>query len=172
LHAISPQEDTDTTPVLTVTGAPVGGRPTLASKDVVSLKTKLDKLNVPKTGRVLVLCPEHLADLLNEDRTFYQSYHNAKDGSLATMYYGFKIYEANYTPTYTAGEKVAFGAADGAQVASIVFHNKTAVKATGTVARYSRDSKDDPENREHTLGFRLWFIGVAIRDEGIGALVG
>lgn len=172
LHAISPQSNTATTPVLTVTGTAVAGRPTLASKDVIGLKERMDKLNVPKAGRILVLCPEHVSDLLNEDRTFYQQYHNAKDGNLTTMYYGFKIYESNYTPTYTTNAKIAFGAADGAQVASICFSNKWAVKATGTVSRYSRDAKDDPENRENTLGFRLWFIGVAIRDEGIGALVG
>lgn len=172
LHAISPAANTATTPVLTVTGTAVGGRPTLASKDVIGLKEKMDKLNVPKAGRILVLCPEHVSDLLNEDRTFYQQYHNAKDGNLTTMYYGFKIYESNYTPTYTANEKIAFGAAAGAQVASICFSNKWAVKATGSVKRFMRDAASDPEYRENTVGFRLWFIGVAIRDEGIGALVG
>jgi len=57
-------------------------------------------------------------------------------------------------------------------VSSICFSNKWAVKATGSVKRYSRDSANDPENRESTIGFRLHFIGVPIRDEGIGALVG
>src|SRR5690606_21683515 len=111
LHAIAPSAITATTPVLEVTGEAVNGRPTLSSKDVIGLKEKMDKLNVPKAGRILVLCPEHVSDLLAEDRTFYQQYHNAKDGSLTTMYYGFKIYEANYTPTYTDETKAAFGAA-------------------------------------------------------------
>lgn len=172
LHSLSPAANSATTPVLACTGAVDGARPTLQSKDVINLKKALDKLRVPKMGRVLVLCPEHVADLLNEDRVFYQQYHSATDGTLAKDYYGFKIYESTYNPTYTAGAKVAFGAAAGAQVASICFHNKTAFKATGTVQRFARPSELDPENRQNTIGFRLWFIGVAIRDEGIGALIG
>ena len=172
LHSISPTSNTNTTPVLTVTGAADNGRPTLASKDLIALKEKFDKLNVPKQGRILVLCPEHVSDLLNEDRTFYQQYHNAKSGDVTMTYYGFKIYESNYTPTYTGGSKQAFGAVSGAQVASIALHKNWAVKATGTVKRYMRDAATDPENRESVIGFRLWFVAVAIRDEGVGALIG
>jgi hypothetical protein len=172
LHAIAPQSNTATTPVLVCTGPVDGTRPTLISKDVARAKKVLDKLLVPKEGRILVLCPDHVADLLNEDRTFQTQYHNATDGVLAKSYYGFKTYESTYNPTYTAGAKVAFGAADGAQVASIIMHDKITFKATGTVTRFARNMENDPENRAHTIGFRLHFIGVAIRDEGIAALIG
>lgn len=172
LHSLSPNSNTASTPVLVCTGDADNGRPTLTSKDMIKFKKALDKLKVPKMGRVLVLCPEHVADLLAEDRVFYQQYHNAADGVLANSYYGFKIYESTYSPTYTAGVKVAFGAVAGAQVASICFHNKTAFKATGTVQRFARPSELDPENRQTTIGFRLWFIAVAIRDEGIAAIIG
>lgn len=172
LHSLAPSANSATTPVLVCTGALDGARPTLISKDVIRLKKSLDKLRVPKIGRVLVLCPEHVADLLAEDRVFYQQYHNATDGSLSRSYYGFTVYESTYNPTYTAGAKVAYGAVAGAQVSSICFHNKTAVKATGTVQRFARPSELDPENRENTIGFRLWFVAVAIKDEGIGALIG
>lgn len=172
LHSIAPAANTATTPVLVVTGVAVGGRPTLASKDLIALKEKFDKLNVPKQGRILVLCPEHVSDLLNEDRTFYQQYHSAKAGALTMTFYGFKIHEANYTPMYLAGDKTAWGAVNGTQVSSIAFHKNWAVKSTGTVKRYMRDAQTDPENRESVLGFRLWFIAVAIRDEGVGALIG
>lgn len=179
LHSLSPSVNTATTPVLQASGAPVNGRPTLTSKDIVRLKEALDKLKVKRKGRILVLCSEHVSDLLNEDRVFYQQYHNAKDGTLSTNYYGFKIYESTYTPTYfedagnsNANTKTAFGAVPGTKVASICFHKDWAVKATGTVKRYLRDAGNDPEMRENTLGFRLWFIGLAIRDEGVGAIVG
>lgn len=172
IYTIAPAENTATTPVLVCTGAVDGTRPTLTSKDVIRLKKALDKLKVDKSGRILVLCPDHVADLLNEDRTFHAQYHNAKDGVLSNSYYGFKIYESTYNPTYTSGEKVAFGATAGAQVASICFHNKWSVKATGNVQRFARPSELDPENRRHTIGFRLWFIGLPIRDEGIGAIIG
>lgn len=172
LHSIAPASNTSTTPVLKVTGDAVGGRPTLTSKDLIAFKEKFDKLNVPKQGRILVLCPEHVSDLLNEDRVFYQQYHNAKAGSLTMTYYGFKIHEANYTPMYHTDSKVAWGAVNGTQVSSIAFHKNWAVKATGTVKRYMRDAATDPEYRESVIGFRLWFIAVAIRDEGVGALIG
>lgn len=172
LHSIAPASNTATTPVLVCTGAVDGARPTLTSKDVALMKKKLDKLQVPKEGRILVLCPDHVADLLNEDRTFQTQYHNAIDGMLSKSYYGFMMFESTYNPTYTAGTKVAFGAVDGAQMASIVMHNKTCFKATGTVTRYARPKELDPENRRHTIGFELYFIGIAIRDEGVGAIIG
>ena len=173
LHSLAPNSNTATTPVLVCTGAADNGRPTLTSKDVVRLKKALDKLRVKKSGRILVLCTEHVADLLNEDRTFYQQYHNAKDGTLSTNYYGFKIYEATNTPTYNeSNEKVAFGAVSGSKVASVCFHKDWAVKATGNISRYARPAELDPENRQNTIGFRLWFIGLPIRDEGVGALIG
>ncbi len=173
LHAISPNANSATTPVLTTTGADDGtGRLRLTSKDLVRFKKALDKLNVPQRGRVLVLCPDHVGDLLDEDRNFNVQYQNAIDGVLAKNYYGFKIYESNYTPTYTAGAKVAFDAAAGAQISSICFHKNFAVKASGTVERFARAAKDDPEYRQNTIGFRQWFVAVGIKDEGIGAIIG
>ena len=174
LHSISPASNTATTPVLVATGADDGtGRKKLKSADIIALKKAHDKLNVPKQGRVLVLCTEHVADLLEEDRNFQTQYQNAIDGVLSKSYYGYKIYEANYTPTYSVGNsKVAFGAAAGPKVSSIAFHNKYAVKASGSVERFARPAELDPENRRNTIGFRLWFIGCAIQDEGIGAIIG
>lgn len=174
LHSLSPNANSATTPVLATTGEDDGtGRLKLTSADVIRLKKSMDKLNVPKKGRVLVLCTDHVADLLEEDRNFKTQYQNAVDGTLSNNYYGFKIYESNYTPTYDGtSTKVAFGAADGAKVASICFHNKYAVKATGSVKRFMRTEDQDPEFRQNTIGFRLWFIAVGIKDEGIGAIIG
>jgi hypothetical protein len=173
LHSIAPNSNTATTPVLLCTGAvDVNGRPTLRGKDVSNLKRKWDKLLVPKEGRILVLCTDHVADLLDEDKTFTTQYHNAIDGVLSKNFYGFTIYESTYNPTFTAGVKVAFGAVDGAQVASIAMHTKTCFKATGTVFRYARPKELDPENRRNTIGFELYFIGIAIRDEGVAAIIG
>jgi hypothetical protein len=173
LHSIAPNSNTATTPVLLCTGdVDANGRPTLRAKDVSNLKRKWDKLLVPKEGRMLVLCTDHVADLLDEDKTFTTQYHNAIDGVLSKNFYGFTIYESTYNPTFTAGVKVAFGAVDGTQVASIAMHTKTCFKASGTVVRYARAAENDPENRRHTIGFELYFIGIAIRDEGVAAIIG
>lgn len=173
LHSIAPNSNSALTPVIECTGAPdVNGRKTLTAKDISNMKRKLDKLLVPKEGRMLVLCTDHVADLLDEDKTFTTQYHNAVDGVLSKNFYGFTIYESTYNPTYTAGVKVAYGAVDGAQSSSIVMHTKTCFKATGTVVRYARAAENDPENRRHTIGFELYFIGIAIRDEGVAAIIG
>lgn len=172
LHSIAPVSNSANTPVIECTGTPdASGRKTMTSKDVNKAKKMLDKLLVAKEGRILVLCPDHVADLLDEDRTFQTQYHNATDGMLAKSYYGFMIYESTYNPTYNGGTKVAFGAVDGSQVASVIMHNKTCFKATGSVTRYARPKELDPENRRHTIGFELYFIGIPIRDEGVGAII-
>lgn len=173
LHSIAPNTNTASTPVIVCTGTPdANGRPTLRGKDVSNLKRKWDKLLIPKEGRILVLCTDHVADLLDEDKTFTTQYHNAADGVLSKNFYGFMIFESTYNPTFNNGTKVAYGAVDGPQVASIAMHNKTCFKASGTVVRYARAAEQDPENRRHTIGFELYFIGISIRDEGVAAIIG
>lgn len=173
LHSIAPAENTDTTPILKTTGEDDGtGRKRLTSTDLINAKKSLDKLNVPKKGRIMVLCSDHVADLLEEDRKFYAQYHNGKDGILSPNYYGFKIYESTYCPTYTTDlKKEAYAATATGFEASVILHKRNVVKATGTVKRYMRDAVNDPELRENTLGFRLWFVCVATKDEGSAAIV-
>ncbi len=172
LQSIAPQKNTAKTPVLTTTGeADENGRKRLTAKDLINLKKQLDRLKVPKGGRVLVLCADHVADLLLEDLTFKTRYQNTATGQIASNYYGFEVYESTYAPTYNNGEKEAFGVAAQGKEASIVFHKNYTIKATGPVTRYARDKKDDPENRQHTIGFELYFVCVAIKDEGTAAII-
>lgn len=173
LHSLAPASNTTETPVLVTTGADDGtGRKRLTTGDLIKLKKSLDKLNVPKTGRTLVLCPDHVADLLDEDRKFYAQYQNIKEGAISNNYCGFKVYEANYTPTYTAaGAKEAFDAVPTGNAASIVFHKRTTAKARGSVKRYAITASQNPEMRENVLGFRVWFVCVAYKDEGQAAIV-
>ncbi|MCO5230151.1 MAG: hypothetical protein M9958_03245 [Chitinophagales bacterium] len=172
LHAIAPDENSGATPVLETTGDADNGRKRLCSKDLITLKKQLDKLNVPKSGRVLVLSPDHVADLLIEDKGFATRYQNTSSGAIADNFYGFKTYEATYPPKYNAGlEKLPFESSDAGKDASVVFHKRSTAKARGSVIRYARDAKENPEYRESTIGFRLHFIGVAFRSEGIAAFV-
>lgn len=173
LYSIAP-DNTATTPVLKTTGADDGtGRKRLTAIDLINLKKTLDKLNVPKDGRILVLCPDHVADLLIEDLTFKTRYQDANGGAIATNYYGFKIYESTYAPKWdaTALTKQAFGSVGAGVEGSVVFYKKNCVKAPGSVTRYARAAADNPEDRKNTIGFRLWFIAVAVKDEGIAAII-
>ena len=174
LYSIAP-DNTATTPVLKTTGEDDGtGRKRLTAKDLINLKKALDKLLVPKQGRVLVLCPDHVADLLIEDLSFKQRYQDANGGKIANSYYGFEIYESTYAPKYdkTTLARKPFGSADATSVeASVVLHKKNTVKAPGTVKRYARAAADNPERRENTIGFRIYWIAVAIKDEGAAAII-
>ena len=173
LVSIAPQKNTDKTPVITTTGEDDGtGRKRLTAKDIIRLKKLEDKLKVPKKGRVLVLCSEHVADLLIEDLTFETRYQDANSGKIADNYYGFEIYESTYAPTYHNGEKEAFGAVPQGKEASIVFHKNYTVKAVGSAVRYAREKSENPEGRKHTIGFEMHFVCVAIKDEGTAAIIG
>ncbi|MRM84518.1 hypothetical protein LEQ04_08495 [Riemerella anatipestifer] len=173
LYSIAP-DHSDKTPVLVTTGEDDGtGRKRLTAKDLINFKKALDKRLVPKDGRVLVLCPDHVADLLVEDLTFKQRYQDANGGMIAKSYYGFETYESTYAPKYdkSAKTKKPFGSADDGVEASVVFNKKNTVKAPGSVKRYARAAADNPEMRENTIGFRLYWIAVAIKDEGTAAII-
>lgn len=174
LHSISPASNSTDTPVLETTGANDGtGRLRMTRTDLIKLKDKLDKLKVPKQGRVLVLSSTHANDLLLEDSSFEKGYHNRVDGAISMNYYGFKIYEEVYTPTYGAVNKtkLAFDSVTAGRGSSICFHKKSTVKAKGSVIRYARAAKDDPENRKNVVGYDLYFGCFAIMDQGQAAII-
>ena len=65
-HALCANKNTETTPVLKTTGEkdPATNRLRLTVNDLVEMKRALDNLRVPSDGRRLVLCPDHVNDLL------------------------------------------------------------------------------------------------------------
>lgn len=173
LHSLAPAKDTTETPIITTTGSPdASGRKRLISADLVTLKKKLDQLKVPAKGRVLVLCADHVADLLLEDKALNNQYHNHKEGAIAMNYYGFQLYEDVYAPEYdTSGDKIPFNSATSGKAASVVFHQKTTAKARGTVKRYFAKSEENPTMRETVIGFRLYFLCIPIRKLGQAAII-
>lgn len=176
LHSLAPLENTAKTPVLETTGADDGtGRLRLKSADIIKLKKAYDKNKIPSSGRVLVLCADHVADLLVEDLNFQQRYQNTAQGVIASNYYGFTVYEHVYNPVYANGDlkKKAYGAASAGtdRNASTAFYAPHAVKATGSVQRYLRKASEDPENRQTVAGFRLYHIVLPMRALGTGAII-
>jgi len=173
LHSLAPMTNTTNTPIITTTGSNDGsGRKRLTYNDLIGLKQKLDLLKVPKKGRILVLSADHVADLLLEDKALNVQYQNHKEGSIASNYAGFEIYEDIYSPEYDAAlSKIPFGSSTSGKQASVVFYEKGTAKARGTVMRYMRDAKNDPEFRKSVVGFRLHFIAIPIREKGQAAIV-
>ena len=180
LWGLAPQEKSEANNlfVLETTGADDGtGRKKLTTSDLRKLQEKMNTKGISKKGRILILCDEHVSDLLEEDRKFYTQYHNHKEGAIASRYYGFTVYEDSTTPEYeynetdSKWEKIAYGSVTTGNKSSVVFHKGSTAKATGTVKRFMRAASEDPENRENTIGFRLWHIIVAYGIEGSAAIV-
>lgn len=70
------------------------------------MKRALDNLRVPSDGRRLVLCPDHVNDLLLTSQAFREQYNIDRNSGKVGNLYGFEIYEYGNNPLYTtAGVK-------------------------------------------------------------------
>lgn len=175
LHALAPQTNTGATPVILTTGEDDGaGRATLTKSDVIAMKKKYDKMKVPITGRILVLCPDHVNDLLENDQKFAQQYYNYTTGKIANLY-GFEVYEYVDCPYFTASTltKKAWGVVPGAGdfQASVAFFAPRAMRADGTTKPYFSEAASDPENQQNLMNFRHYSICLPLRNEAMGAIV-
>lgn len=175
LHIIAPAAHSATTPILSTSGADDGnGRMRLTSSDIIRLKKAYDDHKIPKSGRILVLCSEHVADLLEEDKVLRERYMNATTGMIAAKYYGFDLYEDNYAVQYDdEGAKKAFQAepAVGDVSASIAFYAPRVVKAKSGVKMYHAKAEDNPTMRESVVGFRLYNIVIPKTTLGTAAII-
>lgn len=162
-HSLCATSNTAKTPVLTTTGErdAATGRLKMTLKDVVAMKAALDKLGVPANNRRLVLCPDHVNDLLESEQSFKEQYNiNRTDGKVARLY-GFDIYEYGNTPLYTtAGAKKAVGATaeTGEFHCSFAFYTNRVFKATGSTTMYWSAAENDPEYQRNKVNFRHYFI--------------
>jgi len=162
-HALCAAKNTDTTPVLSTTGDADSdtGRKKMTISDVIRMKAALDKLKVPTQGRRLVLCPDHVNDLLETAQSFREQYNiNRQDGTVGRLY-GFDIFEYGATPLYTTGgEKKDVGAtaATGEFQCSFAFYVPRVFKATGATKMYYSAAETDPQNQRNLINFRHMFI--------------
>jgi hypothetical protein len=152
-----------TTPVLATSGTRdvATGRLAMSRADLIAMKAAMDKLKVPAQNRRLVLCSDHVNDILGWSEEFVRQYNldnvNGKVGRL----YGFDIYEASENPLYTtAGAKKDLGAAAGTGEfkCSFAFYTPRAFKASGSLVPYFSEASTDPENQRNLANFRHYFI--------------
>lgn len=162
-HALCPNQDTATTPLLKTSGSVDAAtkRVKMRIDDVVAMKRAMDKLGVPAGDRRLVLCPDHVNDLLESEQSFREQYNiNRSDGTVGRLY-GFDIYESNSNPTYTtAGKKNAVGKTPGVGEfqASFAFYVPRVFKATGTTKMYYSPAENDPQQQRNLISYRHYFI--------------
>lgn len=162
-YNIAPSSNATNTPVLATTGADRGdGNNALTYKDILTLRTKFNKANLPQLGRVIVLCPEHEEDLLNEDAARYNQIMTT--GTIA----GFKVYTFTGNPTYsTSGSKKPYGDFTG-QPSSIAFVNSEVMRCMGSIE--GEPEKRWADYRGWLLGFQMRFVAMPFRRKGIAAI--
>jgi len=162
-HAYGPQSNSTYTPVLDK-GASI-------IDTIIDAEAKFDELNIPKEGRILVLCAKHKAAIKKEDKDLFKDVFGSKGSK---NLYGFDVYETSVTPTYngTTKAKKAFGAAAaGDDVPSSLFYSEFEVmRADGEYDMFSR--LKDPEARGDIIGFQKRFVALPIRNKAIGAIIG
>lgn len=160
IHALAPASNTTDTPVLLTSGEVTDGRLRLTRADILSLKNKLDKLKVPKRGRRLVLCSDHVNDLLMVDQKFKDQYHNYESGVIYKMF-GFEIYEAVNCPLFGQDlAKKSYGAvpADGDYEASVFFYVPRMFKAVGSTKMHYSEAAKDPLYKRNLISFTNRFV--------------
>ncbi len=174
LHAFGPASNSDNTPVVLTTGALDGSRKALVRADIVALKKKFDKLKVPTNGRILVLCADHVNDLLATDQKFQEQYYNYTTGKIANLY-GFEVHEYPNAPYYnsTTGKKNAFGSVvtNTDFQGSVAFYAPRMFKAAGSTKTYMSKAADNPTTQANLMNFRHYYIALPKKQEAIGAII-
>lgn len=156
-----------------VEGGGTTGRRRLTREDVISLKALFDKAGVPSQGRRLVLCPDHVNDLLLLDQKFADQYYNYQSGKVSNLY-GFEVYEYVNCPLYTtAGVKKDLGAtaSTGEYQASFAFWTDRVFKATGSTKMYYSEASTDPEYQRNKINFCHRFIAMPKKTDACGVIM-
>ena len=162
IHAIAPDAAGEDSPVLRTSGDGDSstGRKKMSYADLLRMKRAFDKMGVPKQDRVLVLCSEHVNDLLETEQKFKEHYNiNQTDGKICRLY-GWDIYEYDRTPYYNGktGEKLAWGAvaSSGDLQSSVAFYAGRMMKAYGSTQFYHSEASKDPLYHRNLVNFEQY----------------
>lgn len=174
LHALAPSAHKAATPVLLTSGEASDGRKKITRADIIALKKSFDKAKVPVAGRILVLCPDHVNDLLESDNRFANQYYNYTSGKISNLY-GFEVYEYADCPYFNvaAKSKKAYGAAvaDGDFQASVAFYAPNCIRMEGSTTVYLSEAKGDPLNQRSLYSIKHYFMALPLKERAMGAIV-
>jgi hypothetical protein len=176
-HAVGPQTDSAATPIVKTTGTARATAPTrkkLKSSDLIILRTAMDKQKVPLGERLLLLSPDHFADLCEESITLFNQLANIKNGTPIDLL-GFTIMTSLTNPIYDGSfAKKPFGAAAAPttdRVSSVAFHIPGLFRASGEKKMYYSASSENPTMRQTLVGFRQDFVLLPKLNRAIAAIV-
>lgn len=171
LHAIAPDTNTVSTPVIKTTGADDGtGRKRMTYADLVAAKLAMKDATDPR----IVLSSVHYNDLLLDRANFGDKLVNYNTGDVAPQIAGLKIYTYGDNPLYdSTGAKKPFDSIrQGTDLeASVFFDGDNIAKKTGLTKQYFAKAADDPENQINKINYRHYFIAVPVEKKLIGAII-
>lgn len=166
-HTMAPASNTTDTPVIEATGAAdASGRPKLKWADVITARRKRGK-GVKKTGWRLVLCPDHVNDLLEDETAGYsRALANWQSGQAVSQIAGFQIHEFDFNPYYVVATKARL-AYDGIVTSahrqcSFIFNEENVAAKTGNTKQYFAPSGTDPEYQTNRLNYRHYHVMMPI----------
>ena len=173
-HALAPYSHTAKTPIIQTSGETdsVSGRKKLTLKDIIALKRAFDNMDVPEGGRRLVLCPDHVNDLLELDQSFRDKYYNYTTGKLMNMY-GFEVYTFVNAPYFNkSGVKLAYNATPTAtdHKGSFAYYVPRMFRAKGSTKMYYSEAATNPLTQESLVNFRNYDIVLPKKMESFGAI--
>ena len=173
-HALAPYSHTAKTPVIQTSGEKdaATGRKKLTLKDIIALKREFDNMEVPEDGRRLVLCPDHVNDLLELDQSFRDKFYNYTTGKLMNMY-GFEVFTFVNTPYFNKnGVQLAYNAVPTAtdHKGSFAFYRARMFRAQGSTKMYYSEAATNPQTQENLVNFRNYDIVLPKKMEAIGAI--
>lgn len=175
--SIAPSSNSTATPVILATGTADGttGLKAIKLADLLTLQKKFNDQDLPLENRCLLLCPQHLQDLLNENITLNNQYVNLPEGK-AMRYAGFDLYVYTAMPLYTKSgtpTKVAYGttyvALTHSNAVSVAFVGTEAFNADGSMDMFYMSQ--DPIKRADYVGFQKRSLAGSIRGKGVAAIV-
>jgi hypothetical protein len=178
IHSIAPQSAVvNKTFVIQCTGDEVtaGGRRKMLWKDLVAARKAMNDAKCKKRGRRIVLCDDHVTDLLEDNSNKYaDKLADYLSGTIKGVLAGFEVYENVDNPMYTnVGVKKAFGSVPGGtdRNASVIFHPENIVKKTGFTKQYMSTAETDPEGQTNKYAVRHYFIAVPVMAQYSGVII-
>ncbi|WP_044203871.1 hypothetical protein [Flammeovirga sp. OC4] len=164
----APDTDGEFTPVLKTKGNANGAIKRCRFQDIIDLQTKFHEFDADPMDMVLVLSPQHAADLKAEDMALYKQV--MSDRKL----FDFNLYVSSAVPTFdiTDDSKQAVSTApDAANLhrASIAFLKTEVMKADGDYEMFLKEK--DPDQQGDVFNFQKRFLAKPIRGKGVGTLI-
>lgn len=171
--AFAPNQHSALTPLVETDGDTLGGFKRASLDNIISLQKEMNNMDVDG-ARILVLTPDHLADLQAEDKTLFKGF-TPQSAIQGFDLLGFVAYVSTAIPRYyddngTTKIKPWNSAIENTDMkASFAFVENEVGRAQGSIKVFL--DKDDATYQASFVSTRSRFLAVKMRNKYVAALV-